>query len=139
LFIQTNCKSSFRAWVFKKLSCIIKFIFSLAFLEGFTVQIFLCWSGLYILGFVFQSSVHNNLAIALCNEVLLDTDPYNMQVLLRALTQLELVLDDEIVLQNISTVVEKVAEVRIQLLVQDKCLMRSVLGICIYSSPSIAG
>jgi hypothetical protein len=63
--------------------------------------------------FAFQSSVHNNLAIALCNEVLLDADPYNMQVLLRALTQLELILDDEIVLQNIGTLAEKVAEVRI--------------------------
>jgi len=52
------------------------------------------------------------LAIALCNEVLLDSDPYNKQVLLRALTQLELVLDDEIVLQNINTLAEKVAEVR---------------------------
>jgi len=59
------------------------------------------------------------LAIALCNEVLLDTDPYNMQVLLRALTQLDLVLDDEIVLQNISTVAEKVAEVRIYLFIPD--------------------
>lgn len=63
--------------------------------------------------FAFQSSVHNNFAIVLCNEVLLDTDPYNIQVLVRALTQLELILDDEIVLQNISTVAEKVAEVRI--------------------------
>jgi hypothetical protein len=63
--------------------------------------------------FASQNSVHNNLAFALCNEVLLDTDPYNMHVLLRALTQLELILDDEIVLQNISTVADKVAEVRI--------------------------
>lgn len=117
MFIQTSCKSSFRAWAFKKLSCIIRLIFSVTLLEGFTIQLFLHWSGLYVLGFVFQSSVHNNLAIALCNEVLLDTDPYNIQVLLRALTQLELVLDDEIVLENISTVVEKVAEVRMQLLV----------------------
>jgi len=52
------------------------------------------------------------LAIVLCNEVLLDSDPYNKQVLLRAVTQLELVLDDEIVLQNINTLAEKVAEVR---------------------------
>jgi hypothetical protein len=81
--------------------------------------------------FCFQSTVHNNLVIALCNEVLLDTDPYNMQVLLRALTQLEIVLDDEVVLQNMSTVAEKVAEVIIQLLVLDKCLMRSILDIFI--------
>jgi hypothetical protein len=80
---------------------------------------------------VFQSSVHNSLAIALCSEMLLDTDPYNIQVLLRALTQLELVLDDEIVLHNISTVVEKVAEVRIQFLVRVKCLVRSILDIYI--------
>jgi hypothetical protein len=52
------------------------------------------------------------LAIALCNEVLLDSDLYNKQVLLRALTQLELLLDDEIVLKNINTLAEKVAEVR---------------------------
>jgi hypothetical protein len=90
------------------------------------VQIFLHWSG-----FVFQSNVHNNLAIALCNEVLLDTDPYNIQILLRALTQLELVLDDEIVLHNMSTVAEKVAEVRIQLLILDKYLMGSLLDIFI--------
>lgn len=106
---------------------IIRLIFSVTLLEGLTVQIFLHWSGLCVLGFVFQSSVHNNLAIALCNEMLLDSDPYNIQVLLRALTQLQLVLDDEIVLQNISTVVEKVAEVRTQLLVRDKCLMRNML------------
>jgi hypothetical protein len=56
--------------------------------------------------------VHNNLVIALCNEILLDSDPYNRQVLLRALTQLELVLDDEIVHQNISKLAEKLAEVR---------------------------
>jgi hypothetical protein len=45
--------------------------------------------------------------------MLLDTDPYNVQVLSKALTQLEVILDDEIVLQNISTVAQKVAEVRI--------------------------
>jgi hypothetical protein len=95
-------------------------------LEGFAVHVFLNWSGLSVPHFVFQSSVHNNLAIALCNEVLLDTNQYNMHVLLRALVQLELVLDDEIVLQNISRVAEKVAEVRIQFLVLDKCLMRSI-------------
>ncbi|XP_021917110.1 condensin complex subunit 3 isoform X2 [Zootermopsis nevadensis] len=68
-----------------------------------------------------KSSVHNNFAIVLCNEVLLDTDPYNIQVLVRALTQLELILDDEIVLQNISTVAEKVAEH-----VKDKACLRYV-------------
>ncbi|GFG28408.1 hypothetical protein Cfor_11336 [Coptotermes formosanus] len=68
-----------------------------------------------------KSNVHNNLAIALCNEVLLDSDPYNKQVLLRALTQLELLLDDEIVLQNISTLAEKVAES-----IQDRSCLRLV-------------
>ncbi|PSN53963.1 hypothetical protein C0J52_12519 [Blattella germanica] len=57
-----------------------------------------------------QYNVHNNLAIALCNEVLVDENPYNVQVLLRALTQLDLVLDDAINIQSLSTLAEKVAE-----------------------------
>lgn len=53
--------------------------------------------------------------------MLLDSDPYNKQVLLRALTQLELLLDDEIVLQNINTLAEKVAES-----IQDRSCLRLV-------------
>jgi condensin complex subunit 3 len=68
-----------------------------------------------------KNTVHNNLAIVLCNEVLLDSDPYSKQVLLRALTQLELVLDDEIVLQNINTLTEKVAES-----IQDRSCLRLI-------------
>ncbi|XP_069689103.1 condensin complex subunit 3 isoform X2 [Periplaneta americana] len=68
-----------------------------------------------------QGNVHNNLAIALSNEVLDDQDPYNMQVLLRAMIQLELVLDDPVFVQIITTVTEKMAES-----VKDKTCLRYI-------------
>ena len=61
--------------------------------------------------FCLQCNVHNNLAIAVCNEVLVDPDSYNSQVLLRALTQLDLILDDAVTLQNIKTLTQTVVEV----------------------------
>ena len=55
--------------------------------------------------------MHNNLAIAVCNDILDDPDSYNSQVLLRALTQFDLVLDDLVAVQNMKTLAEKVLEV----------------------------